>query len=77
MSATLNSTLSSADLCRANGWAAGTILEGDEGYGPERIRITAIGENEILAVRADDKPGHFRGENSWCLRCREWREVKP
>ena len=74
---TLNSRTHSADICRANKWGTGTILEGDEGYGPERIRITAVGECGILAVRVDDRPGHFRSESSWTLTCRDWKEVKP
>lgn len=72
---TLNSRMSSAELCRANGWGIGTILEGDEGWGPERIRITAIGERAILAVRVDDKPGHLRMEGSWALVFRDWKQV--
>jgi hypothetical protein len=31
-----------------NGWAVGDILEGDEGYGPQRILITGIGESRFL-----------------------------
>ena len=31
-----------------NGWGVGDILEGDEGYGPDRIKITAIGEDKFL-----------------------------
>jgi hypothetical protein len=31
-----------------NGWKVGDILEGDEGYGPSRILITAIGDEKFL-----------------------------
>lgn len=72
--------MSSADLCRANGWKAGTILEGTES-GPgwshtTRIQIIALGEDDILAkcIWEDGKPerGH---EGLWTLECRDWREV--
>lgn len=42
MKTTLRNMEHPADICRANGWRVGTILEGDEGKGPERIRVTAI-----------------------------------
>jgi hypothetical protein len=68
---TLRSEMESADLCRANGWGPGTILEGDEGRGPERIRITAVGEQVILAtgLGKHDREGH------WTLKMRDWRKV--
>ena len=68
---TLHSRHSSADLCRLNGWSPGTVLEGDEGYGPERIVLTAVGEQHILArAVAGGMEGHFT------LECRDWREVE-
>lgn len=39
-----------AQTCSLNGWAVGTLLVGDEGYGPTVLRITAIGEESLLAV---------------------------
>lgn len=77
MTPTLHSRLSSAELCRANGWMRGTVLEGNEGYGAERIQITAVGDQSILAVKVEAKPGHLSAEGSWCLSCRDWREVRP
>jgi hypothetical protein len=62
---------SAADWCRLNGWGVGTILEGDEGRGPERIVITAIGEDSILAKRI----GGLDGDRSWVLWCRDWKRV--
>ena len=63
-----------AETCALNGWHVGTIIEGDEGYGPTRIRITAIGERIILA-RCVSCPGKVCRESSWTLTCREWAEV--
>lgn len=68
--------LNQADLCRANGWTVGTILEGDEGYGPYRIKITAIGETVILARRisCDGKP-YLGRETIWSLARCDWKKV--
>lgn len=67
---TLNSKLSSAELCRRNGWTIGTRLVGDEGYGPDMITITAIGERHILARSDYQLMNH---ETIWTLHCRDWR----
>lgn len=65
-----------ADAARRRGWLPGTLLEGDEGYGPSVIRITALGESEILArcIRHNGKPVNQR-ENNWTLSCRDWKQV--
>lgn len=69
--------MTSAELCRENGWTVGTRLVGDEGYGPTVIRITEIGESGILAeeyegrVLSDAMP-----ESSWTLEYRRWVEVR-
>ncbi|ORL01802.1 hypothetical protein A6F55_19105 [Prescottella equi] len=65
-----------ADVCRRLGWGPGTLLEGDEGYGPSVIRITALGESAILArrVRCNGKPVSAR-EGLWTLSCRDWKRV--
>lgn len=67
-----------AEICRRNGWRKGTLLVGDEGYGPTVIRLTAIGESDVLARRVlqsgktvDDNEGH------WILTCRNWRRYQP
>jgi len=62
--------MSDADLCRANGWGAGTVLIGEQGYGPDEIRITAIGERSILAISKSSSR-----EESWTLHHRDWRKV--
>ena len=63
----------SADFCRRMGWAAGTRIAGDEGYGVTVIEITAIGETSLLArtVQHDGKP-RDDGEGLWHLGCRDW-----
>jgi hypothetical protein len=60
-----------------NGWSVGDILEGDEGRGPDRIIITAIGE-EIFLCKWDFgcKGKYPRGESgATTLKCREWKKV--
>jgi len=64
--------MNSADLCRKNGWTVGTILVGDEGKGAERIVITAIGEESVLAKSFGVHPH----EALWNLTFRDWKEVK-
>jgi hypothetical protein len=61
-----------------NGWGVGTILEGDEGFGPDRIIITAVGE-ECFLCRWDYKcTGKWSEESgNTTLVCREWKRVKP
>jgi hypothetical protein len=76
MSKTLNSR-NSADICRANGWSAGTRLVGDEGYGPTVIEITGVGEESILAktITHNGKQPRWTYEGVWTLSCRAWKEV--
>jgi hypothetical protein len=73
---TLNSRLSSAELCRLNGWGPGTRLIGDEGHGPTVIEITAIGSDDIMAraISHNGEPCWPRGgiENKWGLEHRDW-----
>jgi len=65
------------ELCRKNGWAVGTRLVGDEGYGPTVIEITAIGEDHLLAKTISHRgiPDSGRPEGSWTLSCRKWTKV--
>ena len=58
-----------ADICRQRGWQAGTVLVGDEGWGDERMVITAVGERHILGRREADPPEH---ECMWTLAYRCW-----
>ena len=80
-------TPSDADRCRANGWVVGTVIEGRETYingswSESRIRITAIGEEGVLARevarRSSLQPvwGLISApEASWTLAHRDWRAV--
>ena len=59
-----------------NGWTVGDILEGDERAGPERIKITAVGEERFLC-RWDYLQGNGWEPESGAttLRFRKWRKV--
>jgi len=65
-----------AETIQLNGWVVGDILEGDEGYGPERIWITCVGEDHFFC-RWDRKcDGQFgRESRNTTLSCREWKKV--
>ena len=70
-----NPGMSDADICRKHGWKQGTRLTGTEYFGNGKsstatIRITAIGESEILAVFESDEG---EGEEAiWTLKYRDW-----
>lgn len=69
---------SDAEKCRHNGWKAGTLLIGNEGYGNDIIRITAVGEERILARHVAKLYGsgrHFDYESTWCLDGRDWAAI--
>lgn len=66
-----------AAICCKNGWTVGTWLVGDEGYGPTVIRITAIGEEGILAIGVTHNGKTVNwGERCWTLRCRDWKKIE-
>lgn len=68
---------SDAGVVRARGWGVGTWLAGDEGYGTTIIRITAVGEQNILAKKVSHKGVLVNeSEGGWTLRCRDWTEVE-
>ena len=68
--------LTDAEVCRTNGWFVNTILEGDEGFGLTRIRITAIGERHVLARKLShngvETPSH---ETLWTVQLRDWKRA--
>ncbi len=67
---------SDAAVCRANGWGVGALLEGDEGFGPTVIQITAVGERVILAKAVSHAAKAInRDEAVWSLAYRDWRKV--
>lgn len=67
---TLHSGEEPADAARRKGWKVGDVVEGDEGYGPERLTITAIGEDNLL-VRSNSEREHLLTLNYRC-----WRKVR-
>ena len=69
--------MTDADICRENGWVAGTRLVGDEGYGPTVIEITAIGERAILAkaISFSGVKAKYDTEFTWSLNYRDWKLV--
>ena len=65
---------SSAECARRMGWHVGTRLVGDEGYGATVIRITAIGESQVLAVSKSHCGEYVNWrESSWTFSCRDWK----
>lgn len=63
--------LEPAEVARSRGWGVGTIIVGDEGYGPTRLEITALGDTNLIArpLYAD---GSKDREGNWTLCCRCW-----
>lgn len=71
---TQGSKLSSADLCRANGWNPGILLVGDGGRGGTLIKVTAIGEKAVTARIISQGGESVEGDEAiWDLRNRSWR----
>jgi len=70
--------MNSTERCRLNGWGPGTLLTGDEGYGPTVICITAVGEENVLARPVSDRgePTNWPHEGLWCLDYRDWKPLK-
>lgn len=67
---------SSAEICRQMGWVAGSYITGLECGVAELLRITAVGEEEVLgrevfAVEGQWIDGQY--EQMWDLRLRAWR----
>ncbi len=68
--------MTDAEICRTNGWKVGDVLEGESH--PDirlRIRITAIGRSNILAVKVRNTDEDDTYESTWSLQCRQWRKV--
>jgi hypothetical protein len=65
-----------AGVAKARGWGAGTVVEGDEGFGPTRIVITAVGEHHILARKISHNGEKTEArETLWSLQLRDWKKV--
>ncbi len=74
---TLGSELSSAEICRRNGWGAGVVLRWVyPGLAELRIEITAVGHALVLAKQVFPSPDPEDVDAVWDLRCREWQRVK-
>jgi len=69
---------SSGEICRLNKWTAGTVLVGDEGYGPTVIKLTAVGKESVLAetLSHNGDTNWARGESCWTLEFRDWKKIK-
>lgn len=61
-----------AETISLNGWKVGDVLEGKEGRRTDRIMITAVGLECILAFWENHQK-----ELSTTLAHREWRKVSP
>lgn len=73
---TLNDHRPEPVICAEHGWGVGTLLVGDEGYGPTVIEITALGQGRMLAQAiAHNGVVDVDTELSWVLYCRDWREA--
>lgn len=69
--------MTSAEKCRVNGWGPGTLIVGDEGYGPTVIRITAVGDDSILARPISHNGKQLTSfEGPWTLDLRDWKLVR-
>lgn len=76
MKSTLNDHREPAVICKERGWIPGTMLVGDEGYGPTVIEITGIGKHKMLAETiSHNGEKSSTGEASWVLWCRDWQVV--
>jgi len=72
---TLDSPLDAAEICRLNGWRKGTRLVGVEDGETQTIKITAVGEREILTKVVSGIGSEDDSEGLQDLSCREWRKV--
>lgn len=64
------------ETLQLNGWGIGDILEGDEGYGADQIKIIAMGNEYFLCQWKNRETGSFDRESpNTTLSCREWRKV--
>lgn len=66
---------SPASACVRRGWTVGDVLEGDEGFGPGDVVITAIGDQLILCRDILGDGALSDEESSLVLDCRCWGKV--
>jgi len=67
--------MTDVEILNSLGGKLGSKLIGDEGFGPEIIVITAIGEENVLARRLTDTNGNLVNvpESFWTLHYRDWK----
>ena len=78
MPRTSEMTASSAQICRDLGWEVGTLLRTCDQFDRVEIRITAIGNEEVLAEQVRDGAGieiEEPCELLWELTCRDWERA--
>jgi len=67
--------MTSAGLCRANGWKVGDVIERASSGFAKTLRITAIGEHRILAKCLHH--GIEDREEPWELWIDGWHKIEP
>lgn len=68
--------MTDAEICSKLNVKVGDCLIGDEGHGPTIIRITAIGEDNILARSISHNGKHVdESEGRWTLAFRDWTKI--
>jgi hypothetical protein len=68
--------LNSAERCHQEGWKVGDIVEGNEGFGPVRVRITYIGETTVFGKCISQSSVEVStSEGAWSLLHFSWRKI--
>jgi hypothetical protein len=66
----------SAERCSQEGWKVGDVLEGNEGYGPVRVRITQIRETEVLGRCIEQSSIEVAtSEQQWSFLHYSWHKI--
>lgn len=76
MRSTLHHSGAESAICLERGWKVGTLIVGDEGYGPTIIQITKLTPFTARCL-AHTVDGELRrcgdGPSNWVLWCRDWQ----
>lgn len=67
--------MTSAELCRANGWKVGDVIEAEWILGPQRMLLTAIGEELVLGRLCNSIDPALSCESAWMLGALDWHKV--
>lgn len=66
----------SAERCYQEGWKVGDVVEGNEGFGPVRVRITSIGETSVMGRCIEQSSVEVStAEGIWSLLHFSWRKI--